>query len=128
MKLPPEGQAAGAEIEAKVGALIDTRLSWDQLKPEFAKLYSDSFTEEELDGLLAFGKTPTGAASLAKMPGLLQKGAQLGGAKLQGFQADAMKIVQEALKNVPRPAPKPAAAAAPATPAAPPAAPTPEKK
>ena len=34
--------------------------------PDLVKLYSDAYSENELDGILAFYRTPAGRAMLAK--------------------------------------------------------------
>jgi len=43
------------------------------MKPVYIKLYDETLTEEEVNGAVAFYKTPAGQALLNKMPLLMQK-------------------------------------------------------
>jgi uncharacterized protein len=38
-----------------------------------AKVYTDTYTEEEIDGILAFYKSPAGKAFIQKMPEVMQR-------------------------------------------------------
>ena len=48
-------------------------LSWASLKPLYVKIYQETFSQEEIDGLLAFYSGPVGKTFLDKMPATLQK-------------------------------------------------------
>ena len=47
--------------------------SWDHLKTDFINLYTEQFTEEELENLINFYSTPTGKKALALMPSLMNQ-------------------------------------------------------
>jgi uncharacterized protein len=47
-------------------------MSWEKLEPLFVKVYQESFTQEEVDGMLAFYKSSSGQAIIHKMPLVLQ--------------------------------------------------------
>ncbi len=47
-------------------------LDWDKLEPMYVRVYQKSFTQDEVNGLIAFYKTPTGQALLTKMPAVIQ--------------------------------------------------------
>ncbi|HLX79499.1 MAG TPA: DUF2059 domain-containing protein [Burkholderiales bacterium] len=53
-------------------AAVQGELGWEKLEPIFLRLYRDTFTEEEIGGMLSFYKTPTGQAVINKMPLLMQ--------------------------------------------------------
>jgi hypothetical protein len=57
---------------SKSDEIISEYLKFDRLKPVYVKLYSETFTQEEVDGLVAFYKTPAGKALIIKMPKLMQ--------------------------------------------------------
>lgn len=61
-----------ADFQARVMALIKDSLSWESIKPDYIKLYADSFTDEELTGIIGFYKSPPGHAMLEKTPDLLK--------------------------------------------------------
>ena len=45
---------------------------------ELVEIHSNSFTDKEINELIAFDETPTGQKFIAKSPELMQIGAQLG--------------------------------------------------
>lgn len=53
--------------------VIKEELSWATLKPVYVQIYQESFTQEELDGLIAFYRSPAGHAFIEKMPAVMQK-------------------------------------------------------
>lgn len=57
--------------------LMSKELSWDNLKGDYIALYAETFSVDELQGLLAFYKSPTGAAFLKKQPELMQRSMEL---------------------------------------------------
>ncbi len=62
MDLPPGAKPKAAEIQNRMMQLIQDRLSWEKFKPAFVQLYADTYTDEELDGIIAFYKSPAGKA------------------------------------------------------------------
>ena len=69
----PEQQKLTKDYLAQVQTVTTDSVSWAKLKPGIIKSYADSFTEPELDGIIAFYKTPAGAALLEKTPDLQSK-------------------------------------------------------
>lgn len=61
-----------ADMRAETVQLIRTEMSWEKLEPMYIKLYSQAFTQAELDGMLAFYKSDAGKAVTARMPQLMQ--------------------------------------------------------
>ncbi|MGD0201040.1 MAG: DUF2059 domain-containing protein [Bryobacteraceae bacterium] len=90
-----EGRARAREIQDRIQAVIARMLSWDKLKPEYVKLYAETFTEEEIDGMLAFYKSPAGRAMLEKMPVLMQKSMGLVQQMMKEIQPEMTKIMEE---------------------------------
>jgi hypothetical protein len=95
-ELPDELKDQAQQIQDKMAQAIADHLNWDKLKPAFLKLYTDTFTEEELDGMIAFYKSPAGKAVLAKMPALTPKWVQTVQSAMRDAQADSRRIVEEA--------------------------------
>lgn len=53
-------------------------MSWEKVKPRFASLYADAFTEEELHEMLAFFRTKTGQKMASMAADLMKKGSSMG--------------------------------------------------
>jgi hypothetical protein len=61
------------ERQKRLFALVAETTSWKNMKPVFIRAYADTFTEAELDGIIAFYATPAGRAMVAKQPALNTK-------------------------------------------------------
>jgi hypothetical protein len=68
----PERQAILDSTRAKMEAVLDETLSWDNLEPLYLRTYRASFTQDEVDGIIAFYRTPVGQATIKKMPLVMQ--------------------------------------------------------
>jgi hypothetical protein len=93
-------------------------MTWEAMKPELTKMYTEAYTEGELKELAAFYKTPVGQKSLTKMPELIQKTAMMG-AKLGQPHTEELKQLMDARREeINKQQEKAAAAAAAKTPGA----------
>ena len=61
------------EFRHKVVELLRSSATWKALEPDFVKLYSDAYSEDEIDGILAFYRSPVGRTMLAKTPALAEQ-------------------------------------------------------
>ena len=88
---------------AKMVAVVSDILSWEKLKPAYVDLYASAYTEEEVDGILAFYKSSVGQTLLAKTPELITKSSaivngrmQEMGPRMQAVMADLQKQIRAA--------------------------------
>ncbi len=49
-------------MKAKMVAVVDSMLDWDKLQPMYFRLYRQTFTQDDVDGMTAFYRTPPGQA------------------------------------------------------------------
>jgi uncharacterized protein len=70
-------------------------MTWESMRPEMVRLYTDTYTEAELKQLAAFYKTPLGQKTLAKTPELLQRTAMIG-ARLGQEHSEELKTAMNA--------------------------------
>jgi hypothetical protein len=68
-----EQASAVADLQAKMTAAMHADMSWDKLKAGMVEAYRNVYSEEELDGMLAFFKSPVGQTYLAKSPEIAAK-------------------------------------------------------
>lgn len=66
-------QAAIDKVKSRMQALLESNLDWDKLENSYVRIYRESFSEDEIQGMLAFYQTPAGKAVISKMPRVLQK-------------------------------------------------------
>ena len=90
-------------VSVKVTALMRDEMSWAKIKPEYVRLYAQTFDQQEVDGLLAFYATPAGQAMVDKMPVLMQNAMAMMQTQMATLMPKMMAIVQDTMKA---PAPK----------------------
>ncbi len=71
--MTPERQKIIDKTREKTLSLAKEMLAWDKLEPIYISTYRSSFTQEEINGLIAFYKTPSGQALITKMPVVMQQ-------------------------------------------------------
>jgi len=118
----PESKASLAAVEKNISQLIDAQLGWKAIEPSIVDLYAKNFTEQELDAIVAFYKTPAGLALIAKIPWIDSQVQQLAQSRLTILQPQIGQALDDFRKSQ---AAAPAPAAAPATTHAPAVAPAP---
>jgi len=70
--LTPERQAVVDRMKEKMVAAINESLNWDTMMPLYVHTYQASLTQDELDGMVEFYKSPAGQAYVKKMPLIMQ--------------------------------------------------------
>ena len=70
--IPPKVQKDIDKRQAEVVALLKDLLEWSKLEPMYVRIYQKTFTQQEVDGMIAFYKTPAGQAVISKMPTAMQ--------------------------------------------------------
>lgn len=61
------------ESRSRAMELVKQHLNWETLEPAVLAAYRDTFTQEEIDGMLKFYRSPSGQAVVAKMPQVMQR-------------------------------------------------------
>jgi uncharacterized protein len=90
----PERQAILDRMAAKMSAVAADMLNWDALLPIYLRTYRDSFTQDEINGVIKFYKSAAGQAYVKKLPLVMQNVMR----EMQGF----MKPAQEKMMAIQR--------------------------
>lgn len=85
-----EGKKLSAQFDSSMKKLLDYK---DQMITDFANLYAQTFTAEEMKAVADFYRSGPGAKFIAKTPELMQKGAEIG-MKYSAKIAEEMKAGQ----------------------------------
>ena len=94
MQSSPDRSKVAAELrdfENRLFDLMKDRMDFARMKPDYLRLYDETFTSEEVAGIVAFYKTPAGQAYLAKLPILTSKSMEM----VQRMMADFMPQLQK---------------------------------
>ena len=62
---------------------FNKHMSYESLKPDMLKIYSEAFTADELKEINRFYATDVGKKTIEKMPTLMAQGGQIGAARVQ---------------------------------------------
>jgi hypothetical protein len=76
-------------------AILTSALSWEKFKPIYVKLYADTYTEPEMDGVIAFYKSPAGEAMLAKTPAITTKAIELAHQQMATVMPEIQKLIKD---------------------------------
>ena len=93
--LEPDQQKSYDEFRHKVVDLLRSAATWKALEPDFVKLYSDAYTEEELDGILAFYHSSAGRTMLAKTPQLTEQSIAISQRQMSALTPKIQELVAQ---------------------------------
>lgn len=74
-------------------------MSWKSLERGFVEDYVETFSQAEIEDMIAFYKTPTGAKAIAAMPALMKRGSQRGLARVEEHMPELRKTIEERVKS-----------------------------
>jgi hypothetical protein len=93
-ELTAEQKAEVEKFQKKLMGIMRDELAFDKLKDIYVKVYRETFTQEEIDGLVAFYKSPAGKAYVEKLPAVMQRA----GAEMQsriGPMIQKLNVMQQ---------------------------------
>lgn len=61
------------QFRDKVLAIYKQEMSWEKMEPLFIEIYSNSLSQEDVDGINAFYRSPAGKSFVSKMPTMMQQ-------------------------------------------------------
>ena len=83
------------EFTGKAKQLVTNTMGWQALEPEYAKLYAAAYTEQQLDDLIAFYKSPTGQVMVEKTPILLKESGAIAQQNMVILIPEFQKLLKE---------------------------------
>jgi hypothetical protein len=95
-EIPPKVQKDIDKRQAEVAGFMKELLDWSKLEPMYVRIYQKTFTQQEVDGMIAFYKTPAGQAVISKMPAAMQNTMN----EMQQMMAPVMQKMQRMQQDV----------------------------
>ena len=83
------------DVRVKVSALLHDELSWERFEPLLIDAYRQTFSQREVDGMLAFYRSETGQAVIGKMPRVMEITMKRTQDMVAGMNPKIQKIVAE---------------------------------
>ena len=93
--LNADEQAIMDKQQAKMMAIMKDELSWDKMKDMFVQAYRETFSQEDIDGLIAFYKSPAGQSFVDKQPELMKRTMALMQQRMVPMMQEIQKMTQE---------------------------------
>ncbi len=94
-----EQQKKVADLHQQVVTLITPAVEWKTMQPDFITAYNTAYSEPEIDGILAFYKSPSGQALLNHQAEIGQKSGQIVQQHMASVQPQLRQLVQDFAKN-----------------------------
>ena len=98
--LSPQQQQAVDAMRTKVAALMREELDWSVMEPIYVKIYADTFSQSEIDGLVAFYTSPTGHAIIQKLPLAMQNAMTLVQQRMASLMPRIQQMAQETAAQI----------------------------
>ncbi|MCP4161463.1 MAG: DUF2059 domain-containing protein [Deltaproteobacteria bacterium] len=73
MKIPKKLRPIAEDYIHKIALIYESEMNWDNVKEDIRNAYTSTYTENEIDNLVVFFKTPEGQLYIEKMPVLTHK-------------------------------------------------------
>ncbi len=89
MGVGPAEQPILDEYHSSMRMIMQTEMSWEQMKQPMTALYAKHFSEEEINDMIAFYQSETGRKTIEKMPVVMQES-----------MAISQQLVQNALPKI----------------------------
>lgn len=87
------------QVEKKLMQVMREEMSWERMQPIYIKIYQNNFSQEEVDGLVAFYRTPVGQSALKKMPQVMQSAMQVTQIELMPRVIKRLRAVMRSLRR-----------------------------
>jgi len=83
----------------KFAQVLREEMSWSRMRPLYIQIYEESFTQEEIDGLIAFYKSPVGIAFVEKMPLVMQKSMTIMQSRMGPMMEKMKAVIDQAMAD-----------------------------
>jgi len=98
--LSPQQQQAVDAMRTRVAALMREELDWSVMEPIYTKIYADTFSQSEIDGLVGFYRSPTGHAIIQKLPLVMQNAMTLVQQRMASLMPRIQQMAQETAAQI----------------------------
>lgn len=88
-----------AELTNVMAAFTKEFMRWEDLRPEYIRMYCDAYTEAELMELIAFYKTPVGRKTIEITPQLMRQATELRQEQLQQHLPELQRRIRVRMRS-----------------------------
>lgn len=95
----PQKKQMMLDVQKQMMELLRKKLAWDKMKPQYVRIYSESFSEDEVAAIIGFYKTPAGRSMLEKLPTVMAKSMELVQPMMKDIMPEIQRIVEAAAEK-----------------------------
>ena len=81
----------------KIMLIMRDELSWERMKPLYVQVYSETFSQEEIDGLIRFYDSDVGRSYVSKLPVVMEKTMAISQQQMQPMMQRLQDALQQAI-------------------------------
>lgn len=96
----PEAKALQERMMERTMDLVAEELGWERMRESYVDVYAETLTEEEMEGLIVFFRSPVGRAFVKKQPELMQRAAAVTQKATAGMVPKIMALQVEVMKEM----------------------------
>jgi uncharacterized protein len=86
-------------MPAKIGALMRDEMSWTKMQPIYVGIYQETFTQEEIDGLIAFYRSAVGQSFVSKMPAVMNRSMAVMQVQMQTLMPKLKRAMEDLVRE-----------------------------
>lgn len=98
--LTPAQQKIFEAMPREFSRILREEMGWSALRPDFVTIYRETFDQDEVDGLIAFYKSPVGRAFIEKTPVVMQKSMAVSQNRMQAILPRLQAAMQKAVADI----------------------------
>jgi hypothetical protein len=87
------------ELRAVLREFMDEHFRYEELEPDFIRMYADAFSEQEIRGLVAFYRTPLGERVIQTLPEITAASQRIVMERLQTVLPELMQRMMEVMQE-----------------------------
>ena len=97
--LSDEQRRAMELVPARVTAVIKQEMGWTTMAPILIAIHQEAFDQTEIDGLIAFYKSPVGQSFVSKMPIVMNRSIQVMQSQMQSLAPKLKQAIEQAMRD-----------------------------
>jgi len=86
-------------VRAAIREFMDEHFRFEEMEPDFIRMYTDLYTEEEIRGMTAFYRTPVGQRMVETLPELSAASQGIVMQRLQAAMPELMQRIMAAMQE-----------------------------
>jgi uncharacterized protein len=98
--LTPEQQQQIQARREKARDLFKQMFSWDSMERFYMKVYGETFTQSEVDGMTAFYSSPAGQAVIVKLPLAMRNSMAMMQERMQSLVPQLQQMAKETAEQI----------------------------